>query len=115
MYTILSTILITIWGYHSQNLVSARFILCPRPLLPSSRLRSHQGKLTAPLAIGNNRFRAPINYTWSENTYNASAFKKTCWQPGATALTADEDCLYLHIQVPSGHTWASNLPVLIYL
>ena len=115
MYTIPSTILTIIWGSHSQNHVSARFLLSLGPLLPRSRLRSKQGKLTAPLAIGNNRFRAPINYTWSENTYNASAFKKTCWQPGATALTADEDCLYLHIQVPSGHTGASNLPVLIYL
>ncbi|NXY17568.1 THYG protein, partial [Atrichornis clamosus] len=60
------------------------------------------------------RFGPPEPFAWVE-TWNATAARAACWQPGdgeAPLQSVSEDCLYLHIFVPA--TTVKNMSVLLF-
>ncbi|XP_064363961.1 thyroglobulin [Dromaius novaehollandiae] len=64
--------------------------------------------------LAERRFSPPEPFSWVE-TWNATAARATCWQPGdgeALSYSVSEDCLYLNVFVPV--TTIKNMSVLLF-
>ncbi|NXP17210.1 THYG protein, partial [Scytalopus superciliaris] len=64
--------------------------------------------------LAGRRFSPPEPFAWVE-TWNATAARAACWQPGdgeAPSQSVSEDCLYLNVFVPA--TSVQNMSVLLF-
>ena len=71
-------------------------------------------------AVGDLRWKAPIQPTWNTSTYNATSVIPTCLQApnglaGRNGSVIGEDCLYLDVYTPAGVNATADLPVFVWI